>query len=509
MIKATPEQTAIVEAGRDAQDSIMIEAMAGCAKTTTLTLLAQALPVRPSLALAFGVDVKTELERRFPKHFNVKTMNGLGHVAWGRVIGKRFGIEDRKIGNLLKLFVQKEGLRTDSDDFVNVIQLVRRARTEGLVPAQFAANGVQGIFDDTDASWEHLADSLYIDINETLIWAARQVLLDSIHQAYQGVIDFDDQIYMSALFGGVFPKYPNVAVDEGQDLSPLNHIQVQRCAIDRLFVCGDPRQAIYAFRGADSSSMGSMRRMRSSWLDRTLSVTFRCPKAVVARQQEHAPGFTAAAEAPDGEVSRWDRIWSAKDIQALPGKIAILCRNNAPIMGCALRLIRSGVGCTVLGREVGKSLITLTRKLASDDFLPIAEVSRRLAEWKEREVSLARANDKEERVAIIQDKAECLNAVMSNSAAATAGALRDILVRLFSDNSVRVVLSTGHKAKGLEWDSVVHLDPWRIPSKFAKEALKDGNPVPHEQDMNLRYVIETRSKSHLILARFEDMEPND
>jgi superfamily I DNA/RNA helicase len=174
-----------------------------------------------------------------------------------------------------------------------------------------------------------------------------------------------------------------------------------------------------------------------------------------------------------------------------------------------MRLISNGVGCSILGREVGKSLITLTKKLANDDLVPIAEVARRLAEWKEREISLANANGKEERVAIITDKSECLTAVMSNSTCRNAGGLRDILYRLFSDDNVRIVLSTGHKAKGLEWDSVIHLDPWRIPSKFAREALENGNPVPYQQDMNLRYVIETRSKNALIMARFDDMEKND
>lgn len=41
-------------------------------------------------------------------------------------------------------------------------------------------------------------------------------------------------------------------------------------------------------------------------------------------------------------------------------------------------------------------------------------------------------------------------------------------------------LTTGHKAKGLEWDNVYHLDPWIIGSG--------------DQEDNLRYVIQTRSK---------------
>lgn len=40
-------------------------------------------------------------------------------------------------------------------------------------------------------------------------------------------------------------------------------------------------------------------------------------------------------------------------------------------------------------------------------------------------------------------------------------------------------LMTGHKAKGLEFETVFHLDPWLCREE--------------EQDQNLRYVIQTRS----------------
>ena len=46
-----------------------------------------------------------------------------------------------------------------------------------------------------------------------------------------------------------------------------------------------------------------------------------------------------------------------------------------------------------------------------------------------------------------------------------------------------ITLITGHKAKGLEWDTVYHLDPWLI-----------GMGNHSEQEQNLRYVIQTRAK---------------
>lgn len=511
----TEEQQAIVDAVKRSDTSIMIRAMAGCAKTTTLELVARAMPVRPSLATAFNVKIKKEMETRLPQHFQVKTLNGLGHEAWGRTIGKRCSVDDKKVGKIVKQVLDQNRAQlgeTTSEDFTTLLSLVRRARTVGLVPSQWQRPNVRPLLPDDDSGWEAVGDSLYADLTDTHIYATRLVLNETIRLSYEGVIDFDDQIYMSALFGGVFARYPIVLVDEAQDLSPLNHIQVEKSAAQRLIVVGDPRQAIYAFRGADSSSMDNLRSLRQDWIDLPLSLTFRCPKTIVARQQSHAPGFTAHETNAEGLLHLWTERekWTIADIETLgSGQIAILCRNNAPLMATALRIIKSGRGCTILGREIGKSLIALSSKIMPQDIGTPADCAERINRWAEKEIALARANGKEEKVAIIEDKADCLQAVVSSlddDERRAPARLRKLLETIFSSDSMRITLATGHKAKGLEWPIVLHLDPFRVPSKYARRALEEGNPIPFEQDMNLKYVIETRSKHDLILANLEQME---
>lgn len=506
MLTPTPEQDAILSSGRSSSRPMMIDAMAGCAKTTSLQMLSKSLPLKPSLALAFNVKIKKELEKRFPQHFEIKTLNGLGHAAWQRAIGRRPIVDTSKLYNLLKTFFAAH--KDLSIEWSEVSALVKAARHAGLVPNPVAKQ-FPGLLPDDEASWEHLADSVYIDVSEELVWAAHEILNQSITQSFQGTIDYDDQIYMSVLFGGVYPKFPLIMVDEAQDLSPLNHRQIARSSADRIIVCGDPRQAIYAFRGADSSSMGSLRNLRQAWDDLPLSLTFRCPKAIVSRQQSHAPGFRAADANLEGEFYDWtERSWTIANILEFAGRrdIAILCRNNAPTLAAALRIIRSGIGCTVLGSEIGKGLIGLSKKLVPDDNLGTEACVKKINDWKENEISLARANEKEERIAIITDRAECLLAVLESGPARDAGELRKILSTMFSKENLQITLSTIHKAKGLEWPIVVHLDPWRIPSKFARRALEGGNSVPMRQEMNLRYVCETRTQDKLILANLEQME---
>ena len=52
------------------------------------------------------------------------------------------------------------------------------------------------------------------------------------------------------------------------------------------------------------------------------------------------------------------------------------------------------------------------------------------------------------------------------------------------DGTIR--LMTGHKSKGLEFDNVIWLDPWLLD-------------MTAEQDMNLAYVIGTRSQNSLMM----------
>jgi superfamily I DNA/RNA helicase len=502
----TPEQEAIFAAARE-KESVLIDALAGTGKTTTLVEFARRLPANvPCLALAFNVRIKKELEARLPKNFTVSTMNGLGHSAWGRALGKRMGVEEKKLANLVSAAMKEFGwFNMGQDKWIALLNLVRAARSTGIVPNEYRGACIRLTPDDDDI-WKDIADDQEFSPNEDELRFCRYVLLSSIKQSFAGTIDFDDQIYMSALFGGVFTRFPMVLVDEAQDLSPLNHKQVERSASDRIAVFGDPRQAIYAFRGADADSMGKLRRLRKDWIDLPLNTTFRCPRLVVARQHSHVPQYRAAPSNAEGAVHRFDGAWTWEDIERLGSHstCAVISRNNAPVISAAFRLIRHRRAVTVLGRDIGKNLITLSKKIIPDDSMKQELCFAAINSWQSKEISLARANEKEHKVAGIEDRAESLLAVFESGGAETAGHLRRLLQELFESSSSKIVLSTGHKAKGLEWDLVVHLDPWRVPSKYARAAAERGSMTQMNQDLNLRYVIETRTKNTLVLANLEN-----
>lgn len=523
----TEEQQAVIDAVADTScGSVMVDALAGCTKTTTLEMSAPKVKV-VAMALAFNKKIATEMQSRLPANFTVKTFNGLGHGVLMRSLPKvtRLQLEERKLGKLVGQVARDRKVDLSGDQWEDLRTIVSAAMQEGIVPEDRG----RPLTLDIRENWEDAADAKGVlpDSFDYLYELAREVLIENNRLTEAGIISFDDQVYYPTFIAGQYPQYPFLGVDEGQDLNKSNHRALELCTRPdgRLLVLGDPKQAIYAFRGAHSKSMGQIRLLRPKWADRPLNTTFRCPKIIVERQWDHAPFYKAWHTNAEGRVHRLrQRALDADEAEALDptaaggwkwqevmdllpaptASLAVICRNNGPLLSLAFKLIRQGVGVHMLGRDIGKGLVTLSKKLAPEDGTPRDIIAGKIAEWQASECSLAIANDKEEKVAGIVDRAECLVAVLEGGAR-DAGELRSMLERLFAREQGLVTLTSGHRAKGLEWDCVFHLDPWRIPSKQAKAAAAAGDLGPMEQEQNLRYVVETRTKHTLILGSLGDM----
>lgn len=516
----TAEQAAILDAVRGGQHkpSVMVEAGAGCAKTTMLTLASKEVYV-PGLALAFNKRIQVELEKRLGSNFDCRTMNALGHRAWAKARGvKNLKVDDRKAGKLITETAKARKIFLMSDQWDYARLLFREAQIQGLVPEPFGSQ-LRTLLPDTRDSWRALGDNQAIpDDDFDMIWEiARDALVENIRLAYSGIISYDDQIYCSTLLGGVFWKYPFIMVDEDQDLSPLQIYMMQLSMSNdcRLMAVGDKCQSIYAFRGAVGEAAEQIKKLRESWVSLPLMTSFRCPQLVADRQKGHVPLFRAHGTNPPGQVislgkKPWDvnefEGWHWKELVNIlpeyPLDLAVLCRNNAPLLSMAFKLIRQGIGCHVLGRDISVGLKALTKKLAPDDSISADIVRGKIADWLQSELSKARVAEDPDAADKFTDKADSLTAIMDSSECKDAGQLRRMIDRLFSVESAPITLSTIHKAKGLEWPAVVHLDPWRVPGKWA---LKRGGRAL-EQEHNLKYVAETRTKHTLVMASLEEFQ---
>jgi hypothetical protein len=486
----TPEQNAIIASARIPENSIW-SALAGAAKTSTLTLFAQKLPLVPTLCCAFNKKIADEMTKRMPAHITCKTMNALGHAAWGQKIGKRLTVKADKLYTIFSTILEKarpEQKKLYGEMFSSLLRAARLAKSNGYVPQYGRAFG--STLTEREPFLDAIAADLDVEPTPEFAELLDEILSISITSAFEGVIDFDDQIYMSVCFSAPFPTFPIILVDEAQDLSPMNHEMIRRMYGGRLVVVGDPFQAIYGFRGAHSSSM-SLLKEEFSMKEYPLNVSFRCPISVVERARWRAPHMAYPDWARPGKVEALEE-WG---VSVIPADAAIICRSNAPLFSIALRLIRAGRGVEISKGDIGKSLITILRKFGKDD-LPHVSVLSCISEWENKELSKAR----EARHTPIHDKADCLRVFAD--AGTTLGASIAFATHLFEATG-SVKLMTGHKAKGLEFPVVFHLDPQLIPSKYALRAATTGDPTKLEQEYNVRYVIETRAQDTLYLVESE------
>jgi len=450
----------------------MIKAHAGCGKTFTLETIERAVPRVPILYLVFNRKNADEAEKRMQSTTTVRTFNSIGHRIWAASQSRKLAIDGRKCGTILRGIIdaspksQQEAIWTV---FSEVVSGVGLAKSLGYVPDGIYPNATRLI---TQNQFYASLDEVPDDLTAGLIDA---VLTRSIRQCYDGLLDFNDQVYMPALFGGLYPKYPIVLVDEYQDLSPVNHALLERLVKGRLIGVGDPYQNIYGFRGAKAKGMAEAT-SHYQCQELSLSVSFRCPSEIVRNVHWRVPNFKWSTLG--GSVERPTNL----NIADLPDTCTIICRTNAPLFATAMRLIGSGRSISLAGSDIGPRLISIMRKLGPER-LSREAVLNRINEWLEDKL------ERESKTA--RDMAECMKIFVSHGN--NLGEAIGYAEFLFKQQG-QIYLTTGHKAKGLEWDNVYYLDPW----------LTRKNPT--DQEKNLDYVISTRSRDRLVEIDSEQIE---
>ena len=279
-----------------------------------------------------------------------------------------------------------------------------------------------------------------------------------------------------------------IIIDEAQDLSPIQHalLRKQLRRGGRIIAAGDEHQAIYAFRGAMTNSYDALaREFNAQRLQ--LTVSFRCPQAVIQEAQQYVPEIESAPNAPLGNVIHHEEM----DLSTLPP--VILCRNNAPLITLALRLFVAGRSVEVAGRDIGTGLKSLTKRIASgknSEHMKADLFYTRLEKWADRE--MARKPRSKPRV---RDKLAAFSALCSHHR--TLGDIRKHIDSLYVDpnNTKRrpaeFHLTTIHKSKGREWPEILFLDPQLLPAKWAEQEWEK------QQESNLAYVGITRAQQTL------------
>ena len=502
------EQNAIFDFVKTGKGNIMVKAGAGCGKTFTATnatrfMVEMIQSVRQSvIAVSFNKSIAKELGYKY-EEMGLDVASSTVHSN-GNTNYRRFNPKVKVVLGKIKNIVFD---MIDDDDDLKfarwpMVKLVNFARDYGF--------GIKGCPSITDVSaWQEIIAHQDISFAATVsiddvIDTAIRVLKESNRRVDE--MDFGDMVYLPILLDIPFTQYDWVIVDEAQDTNVVRKLIIEKLLKKggRAMIIGDPRQAIYGFAGAENDSMDKL----SDLFDCTLfplMTCYRCGSEIVKLANEWEPTLVAHPDNGTGEVKymTYDNFSADVNTLKLDHTSGIICRNNAPLASIAFELIRNGIGCIIRGQDIGKAMITLANKWK---FIKDMDAySEKLSQFFDKEMEKAGKGKK----AMLQDRYQTILVIMERCKENGDGTRR-CLVKTIEDmfkvgpryknfdadakvEDGIVVLSSIHKAKGLEFETCYIVGMSQLqPSPYATQEWMI------EQEMNLAYVATTRAKHTLV-----------
>ena len=462
-------QSAVFENVANGAGHTVVNAVAGSGKTTTIEEAVKHVPAgKRTLFVAFNKGIATELAKRLTgvSGVEVSTLHSYGLKCVSAALG-RLRIDQYRVDNFCQAMHGNDPKTFEMRrDLAKIVSLAKGSlvsseeQVDALIDA-FGADTVNG--------------------NRAQFVKDVMKLLEQCMGTQDGCMDFDDMIWLPVVLDLPQRKFDRVFVDETQDLNAAQIEMVLRAVKTdgRILAVGDPRQAIYRFRGADENAFGNVK-VRLEAAELPLSVCYRCSKAVIREAQELVPGIEAAPDAAEGEVLHASYALMKKDAKA--GDF-ILSRTNAPLISLCMGFLKEGRRANIQGRDVGASLAAFVKKSKAKD---VESLRSYVEEWMGKEC--ARLAAKRRDTQSVEDRAACILA-LSEGAASVADVVENIQA-LFADKdeAAIITLSSTHKAKGLERDRV-----WVLRATYLRR--------PETEEQNLLYVAVTRARQTLVLVK--------
>ena len=474
----------------------IINAVAGSGKTSTLVMISKY--VKDGAFLAFGRAIADELAKRLPSTVVAKTFHSLTWYPLNKEIMRRTRRKMSTPTNYKSddIFTTTYGKDRRLDTVKETVcRVVALCKGDLTLPSQVTPTLVADYCEKFGLDWE--TEHTLSDVSDMV----RSVLADGLDT--WNVVDYDDFLYMTIVHNLPLPRFSWVFVDESQDLNAAQREITRRIMKPnaRALFVGDVAQAIYGFRGADSESMQTIAK-EFNCTPLQLSISYRCPKSVVELARTIVPVIEPSDTADNGTISR-PTVWNATDFQTTD---LVMCRNTAPLITLAYKMIGQRIGVQIMGREIGKALENLVKKILGArgtlDTLP-----QKLETYQERETAKARAKRQDAKIQAIQDKVASIFAILDGMTQQEIDGGVPALLKCISDLFVKddekkpvTTLATIHKAKGLEADRAIILDYGLLPSKYATQEWQ------LQQERNLQYVAITRAKSELIFIDSSGIE---
>lgn len=244
--------------------------------------------------------------------------------------------------------------------------------------------------------------------------------------------------------------------------------------------------SIYGFNGSDSESFNWFRN-RENTRELPLTTSYRSAKRIIELAQTIVPTIRYKEDAEDGEVINGSVLELAK-----PGDF-VLARKNKPLVVLLFDLLRMNKTATIRGNDIGIRIAETVKQYKTIPELNEG-LNQKLNELRDNLLNNFGIIDfrNDPRYIALEDTVEIIRFLISNTK--TIARIIEKLSLIFTDKPEGIILSTIHKSKGLEADTVFIIKPdeIRLKTPIAEAAI---------QERNLEYIAYTRAKNTLIIDR--------
>lgn len=489
----TEEQQAIIDCKLPTGGIRKVIGYAGAAKTTTFVGYAKARPDHPILYAAFTKAVAEDAAQRFPSNVRCKTINA---VAWA-VEGKKY----EKIGANVRFGAISHHFHIN----FFAAALVAKTLENWFNSDDPELTALHSIHDPDDIKqYNSITDKdRRMAFGQSLEEAAIQRAEHA--RAIWEIMLGGQNKFMPMTHSGYLKIYqlskPQIdarviLLDECQDTNPVSMDlvlgQAQRYGT-RVIMCGDPYQQIFAWRGG----VDALQRVDCEALYLTQSFRFGNTIADVANIiLEHY-------FAPEKLVRGFEMIQDALVQEFAPDEPhTIISRTNCAVFNSMVLCVARGVSFCYNG-----NLPELLNSLMDCYNLKMGWVER----IQDKRIAAFQVWDRLKKMAEIDNELKGKMLIVEKHVARLPIIIQDIRALNTSPEFAQVIVTTTHKAKGLEWNNVM------LDGDFVELFNEMGMPKPllppegpaegkKEEDyidpaeINLLYVAATRAKRKLKLC---------
>lgn len=457
-LNPTDEQVQIVDAARRGIN-LVIQAGAGTGKTSTLKMVAGARRDR-ALYVAYNRSIAQEAGRSFPSHVTCRTAHSLAYGA----VGKRFA---HRLNGPRELPARRaEILGTAFFDLGPQLAIspVQMARIAVETVTQFCYSADEDIT-STHVPHQHgIVGSAHAALAAAVVPYALRAWAD-INDA-DGLLKFqhDHYLKMWALMRPVLSA-DVVMLDEAQDSNPVVAQLVQQQSHAQRIAVGDSNQSMYEWRGA-CDALGTWDADEVLYLSRS----WRFGQIIA----DEANRWLQQIDTPL-RLQGNPRIHSR--IGALSRPAAVLCRTNAEALHSVLLMLSQGRKVALAGggadiKRLAEAALELKcGRRTSHPELYVFPSWTALQEYVEGDQA---GRD-------LKPFVDLIDAHGAEKIIAAVEALVD-------ERRCDTTISTAHKSKGREWESVA------IAPDFAEPIGRSEIP---KRDAMLAYVAVTRARRQL------------